>query len=255
MLALLIMAVSLAASPPTPAASPAPASYGPLKEIIRVHSTSLCTEFEMHVNSAIASATRNDQSLAGLVNSLQQPKMGEDLSDNGLRRHRAIVALTTYADALTADWKSGENEVALLRDLAKKTPDPDQKVEIKASADALGGVLWRQRKIARDLDGFIAYLYAEEMRWGDHIQYQSSAALEETTTNDPLLDERERLQQDDTGGLNPSIWTPNPGDAFAAPSDKVLTASAAADFQKMLPDIQTDETTAASHLVKADSSC
>lgn len=254
MLALILMIATLASPQPSPAPSVSPR---PLKEIIRVHSTSLCDEFDSHVNAAIGSATRNDVSISGLIGNLSLPRIGDDLNDNGLRRHRAIDTLAGYADALTADYKSGEAEVRHLRDLANRATDPQQKIEIKASADALGGALWRQKKIARDLDGFIAYLYAEEMRWGDHTQIQAMAAstMESAPGTNPVADERMRLRQDDAGGAHPEIMTALPGDTTAPPDDRVLTKSAAADFKARLPDIVNDESKAAANILLAGDHC
>ncbi|MEO9171074.1 MAG: hypothetical protein ABI282_07190 [Candidatus Baltobacteraceae bacterium] len=253
MLALLLLVATLASPQPSPAPS---ASAGPLKEIIRVHSTTLCDDFDTHVNLAIGSATRNDLSLAGLISNLSSPRIGDDLSDNGLKRHKAIVMLVNYADALTAEWKSGEAEVRRLRELAENASNADQKVAIKASADALGGVLWRQRKIARDLDGFVAYLYAEEMLWGDHTQVQAAMALDpETNPGSAVLEERQRLRQDDINGREAQVWTPLPGEFNGPPDDYALTKGAARDFRESLPGILSDESNAATNIVKAAGHC
>lgn len=253
MLALLLLVATLVSPAPSPAPS---ASAGPLKEIIRVHSTSLCDEFDSHVNAAIGSAVRNDMELAGLITSLSLPQIGDDLNDNGLRRHRAIDSLVAYADALTADYKKGDAEVRRLRELAKNTTDPAQKIAIKASADSLGGALWRQKKIARDLDGFVAYLYMEEMRWGDRSQVQILGATSQDSTpaNNPVLEERQRLSQDGADGP-PMIWTAMPGDDHAPPDDRVLTQNAARDFKSRLGDITTDESNAAANIMKAGERC
>ncbi|MDQ2866109.1 MAG: hypothetical protein M3R51_07755 [Candidatus Eremiobacteraeota bacterium] len=254
MLALVLLIATL--TTPLPSAAPS-ASAGPLKEIIHVHSTSLCDEFDSHINAAIGSATRNDLSLAGLVSSLSLPQTGDDLNDNGLRRHRAIDMLVGYADGLTADYKRGEAEVRYLRDLADRasTSDPQQKVAMRTSADLLGGALWRQRLIARDLDGFVAYLYAEEMRWGDRTQMQGLGAISpEGAIGAALADQRARSYQDDVNG-RADMLSALPGRLSGPADDRMLTRNAARDFKDRLSAITTDESNAAASIVKAGEHC
>lgn len=248
----LLLAVVVALESPQPSPSPS-ASPGPLKEIIRIRSSALCTEFATHVNSAIGSAVRNDISLGSLIDTLRLRRTGDDLMDMGLRRKHAVDKLVEYADAVTKEWKDGEKEVNHLRDLAQKAVDPDEKAELKASADALGGALWRQRKVARDLDGFIAYLYAEEMRRGDHGEWHINDATEDTISNSPGEDHIRAVMARENGAL-PSMWSALPGDYYA-PNDQVLSYRAARDFEERLPEIQRDEGTAAIHLLKANDNC
>ncbi len=249
MLALILITAAALGSPsPAPSASP-----GPLKEIIRIRSSALCSEFATHVNAAIGSAVRNDTALGNLIVTLRSPRNADDLMDMGLRRRNAIDGIVAYADSITKDWKDGEKEVGRLRDLAQKSTDPDEKAELKASADALGGALWRQRKIARDLDGFIAYLYAEEMRLNDHGEWHANEATWDTPSNSPGEDHM-RAQIDAQNGALPSMWSSLPGDLYA-PNDQVLSYRAARDFEQSLPDIARDEGTAATHLLKANDNC
>lgn len=250
MLALLLLVATLGSPQPTPTSS---AVAGPLREIIRVHSTSLCENFDSHVNAAIGAATQSDQSLAGLIQTLGMRSTGDDLNANGLRRRRAIDALVSYADSLTANWKNGEDEVRRLRELAENATDPTQKIAIKASADALGGVLWRQREVARDLDGFVAYLYAEEMRWGDASQGEALGGLTSgSILNDPS---QVRLHQHNPYTGQEEMWTALPGDENQRPDDRILAQSAAGDFKNRLPDILSDESSAAANIIKAGERC
>ena len=250
----LLLAVVVALGSPQPSPSPSPsASPGPLKEIIRIRSSALCNEFATHVNSAIGSAVRNDTSLGNLIDTLRLRQTSDDLMDMGLRREHAVNKLVAYADAVTKEWKDGEQEVSRLRDLAQKAVDPDEKAELKASADALGGALWRQRKVARDLDGFIAYLYAEEMRRGDHGEWHINDSTEDTISNSPGEDHIRAVMARENGAL-PGMWSSLPGDYYA-PNDQVLSFRAARDFEDRLPEIQRDEGTAAIQLLKANDNC
>lgn len=249
-LSVLLLAAALGSPQPSPTAS---ASPGPLKEIIRIRSSAMCTQFATHVNAAIGSTVRNDTSLGNLVVTLKLPRTADDLMDMGLRRRNAIDALVAYADAVTKEWKTGEAEVGQLRQLAQQAADPDEKAELKASADALGGALWRQRKVARDLDGFIAYLYAEEMRRDDHGEWHANLGTFGTPGDSPGIDHA-RAVVDGQAGTLPQLFSSLPGDTYA-PNDQVLAYRAARDFEDRLPEITRDESTAAIHLLKANDNC
>jgi hypothetical protein len=212
-----------------------------LKEIIRIRSTSVCDEFATHVNAAIDSATKNDASLGSLITVLNQKKNSDDLMAMGLRRRRAIDSLSALADSITKEWKDGEAEVTHLRDLAAKATDDQERADLKGSADSLGGVLWRQRKIARDLDGYVAYLYAEEMRQSDDWHVQQS----------------EQIPPGWSGNRHsafPEMMGSLAGDPFA-PTDWTLSVRAARDFTDRLPEIARDEGSAATHLSAANEHC
>ena len=78
-----------------------------------------------------------------------------------------IHHLNTLADAIYKQYRAGEREVNQLRDLAKQATDPEEQAELKAAADALGGALYRQHLMQRDLDGFVNFLYASDMMTSD----------------------------------------------------------------------------------------
>ncbi|HUY11611.1 MAG TPA: hypothetical protein VMV73_05050, partial [Candidatus Dormibacteraeota bacterium] len=152
----MVVALGIAAAPnPIPAASPLPH----LKLIIELHSTSaLCGNFVTHANGAIASDNRNDVALGNVVASLRH----RDINHNILSWERGIQYFNAEAVAINTDWANGEREVNQLRALSATTKDPQEKKSLMDSANALGGALWRQRKIARDLQGFVAQLQGEQ---------------------------------------------------------------------------------------------
>src|SRR5208283_5702596 len=87
-----------------------------------------------------------------------------DLDGSSLDRYSEITQLTALADAIYRQYRSGEAEIGTLRALEAQAADADEKAELKAADDALAGALYRQHLIQRDLDGFVAYLNAADMR-------------------------------------------------------------------------------------------
>lgn len=238
MLAPILVLAILAGGQPSP--SPVP-SAPPLKEIVHVRASAFCTDFAKHANGAIDSATRNDVALGSLITTLR----AKDFDANVIAHRNHVDQLRQIADAITKDWKDGEREVDALRKLADKATDPDEKKELKAGADSLGGALWRQRKIARDLDGFVAYIYARDMATNDESQTQSNMAV--FGTADP---------KDTIRSVAPQMFS-NPG--LANETDLLPTATqatkAAADFESHLPDIVHDEISAAVHVETVSNGC
>ncbi len=241
MLDLVLYVAALTASP-APSATPAPAASASaaagtapvaLKTIVNVRSTTFCEDFAERANAAIGAAMRNDLTIGHTVQALQTGQ----LDGNSLQRRNAIERLSNLADQLYHDWKNGDEQVRRLRALAASATDPQEKQQLKAFADWLGGALWRQRKIGRDLDGFVAYLNARDMMHIDSSQANVNIAL--------------------FGTADPSRATA-PGDSGASqrylppiginydPSDTSQAAAAARDFQRRVPSIVSDELEAAS---------
>src|SRR5579863_3227399 len=138
----LLLAVMTASPLPSPSAEP-------LKTIVTVRSTTFCGEFATHVNNAIGDATRNDENLGKVILTLRASNLGGTDMDRHIERMR----LSSTADSMYREYRAGEDEVNHLRALAKSAKDPQEKADLTASADALGGVLYRQHLIQRDLDG------------------------------------------------------------------------------------------------------
>jgi len=145
-----------AAPPPLVSASPAPA----LKVIANVRSTSRCAEIVTHANSAIGSALNNDVQLQQLITRLRAINLDDG---NLIHRRNGLDALGEFAKNLTQQSRSADDEVKRLRALAEKSTDPQEQKELKAFADALGGALWRQQKVARDLNGYLASVDFQDM--------------------------------------------------------------------------------------------
>lgn len=255
MLSLFGMLLALLVAAP-PAASPAPTATPILTEIVHVRTSPLCSDFSTHANSLIGSATRNDQQLSQLIVAL---RVDDEWTSNDLRRRRRILEYTAYADQITAEWKRGESEAARLRELAKRTTDKDEQAAIVGTADALAGAMWRQRKIARDLDGFIAYLYTEDIA---KIHDGGEAQMNKSVYGnaDPLIAAATGSDGSTAPRVPPSmaqgIWTPGeviPGrDGIP---DTLRAKSAATAFEGELPDVLRDERTAADRVKVASEHC
>jgi hypothetical protein len=238
--------LAMAISNPTP--SPAPH----LKTIITVKASPFCGAFAAHVNSAIGSAVENDQTLGATIVDLRSG----DLSGGPMRRENEIQRLENFSDALYKQYRSGENEVKQLRDLAAKTTDTDEKAEVTAAADALGGALYRQHLVQRDLDGFLAFLNASDMA-------SNRGTGEDFPTADPGASLVQASKQDPPGVGTASYWVPqgymHQSGVLAGqetPQDDVRMANAASDdFQHRLPAILQDEMNAGNHIATAGDHC
>lgn len=238
-----MLAIVLAALTVSPSPSPTPL----LKTIITVKSTPLCGAFEAHTNAAIGSAVQNDQTLGSTILTLRSG----DLGGSGVDRHFEIHRLTSLADSIYKQYRAGLAEVNQLRSLAKQATDPEEQAEMKASADALGGALYRQHLIQRDLDGFVAFLEASDMM------------------TDDIADGPRHPMTLDMPGAAPAettaYWRPSVQNALANPpllvgseslaDDVAMSRAASVDFQGRMPAVMQDEVTAGSHIELAADHC
>jgi len=245
-----MLALLLAVMTASPLPSPTPE---PLKTILTVRSTTFCGEFATHVNNAIGNATRNDENLGKLIQTLRAPNLGGNEMERRLERMR----LNNTADAMYREYRSGEDEVNHLRALAKSATDPEQKADLTASADALGGVLYRQHLIQRDMDGFLAYLDAGEMR----------GSTNDLRLSDEAASPGVHPRSERTGFLAPApYWIPQgvpsnlqqdmllPGDESAT-DDLRMARAASHDFESRLAAIFSDELNAGGHISSASDHC
>lgn len=219
-------------------ASPEPDASGPLKEIGHVKA-SACGAVVVHANSAISAALHDDLVIARTIARMR----ASNLEDNAISRRQALNDLNRLAADLRQSEMQGVGEVKRLRDMAAKSPDPTQKIELKTFADALGGALNRQSKIAADFNGLLAYLdYQEVVTPGqtdaqqfasNSMEFAGSAAR--TTA----------LAADQRAG----------GGSFDHANPNQLLQMAASDFQTRMTDVQSDEAKAADHTEGAVSGC
>jgi len=248
MLDLLVLVAALSSPPaPQPTATPAPV----LIEIVHVRASAACAELVTHANAAIGLATGNDQLLIRTIDGLETNK----LDGNVIEHRNGLDALGNFAQQLNAQSMRGDAEIKRLRAIAAKAPDPQGKAELTAFANWLGGALWRQRKIARDLNGFVATMDAKDMAKPDDAQrgmYQSQGTLLPGNANPPRLLSVDALPIGNEYGIDPVTGLPRdpPG-----PSAGQMAQMAARDFQLRLPEISNDEAMAADHVLGATSGC
>jgi hypothetical protein len=230
----LVVAMLLLDPTPAPSAAQPSVTAAPtvLKEIGRVHS-SVCGSIVVHANSAISSALRNDTTLLATVRRLRYA----DLESSGLALERGIEDLDKFAAQLHDEALHGGSEVDRLRQIARESTDPQRKAELETFADALGGALYRQKRAASDLTGFVAYLEAHEMMKKPDAQMQGGARDDDPGSGTVLTT---RVQQ-------------APGIQRGTPNE--MAAAASSDFAARLQEISVDEGLAADHADAAVSGC
>jgi hypothetical protein len=238
-LELVVLAALMSTGPsPTPGPTPSP-SPAPLHVIAHVVSTSACSAIVAHANNAIGSAISGDVTMVATIRSLRATR----LTGNPIQRRNTLTALGNLAISLDESAVSGSSEVKRLRALAEKSTDAVRKKELKAFADALGGALWRQHKVARDLNGFLDSMDAKDMMTNDEAQNGMNDALFGPTPS--------------PNPFGPAVGPPDGPIAHQIdpPTDDTAAGQAADDFLGRIPDIVTDERTANSHIPGAIAGC
>jgi hypothetical protein len=244
--AALILAV-LPATNPSPNPSPTPA----LKTIANVRSSTRCATIITHANAAISNALSNDQVIGQTISTLRLTNLDDG---NPIHRRNGLQALGDLAKTLMLAARSGDDEVKRLRKLAAESKDPDEAKALKDFADELGGALWSQQKVARDLNGFLAYQDFKDMTTLDESQKQ---AMEGTVgVADPFSGElpKEAQHLNARGQVDntmPPMFGHDPREATATQQAKW----AADDFQSRIPVIMRDENMAAGKVDDAIKGC
>ena len=243
---LVLAAVVAAALSPSPQPSASPA----LKTIVSVKSTTRCAEIITHANTAIGAALANDLLVGRTINTLRFT----DLDDgNPIHRRNGMTALGDMAKTLMQQARSGDDEVKRLRKLAEQTKDPKEAKELKDFADELGGALWRQQTIARDLNGLLAHEdFTDMAAWSESDKNMNMATFGVT---DPFAQLPSDFQPRDSQGhpynpTHPSLGH-DPNEATATQ----YARAAAGDFSARTGDIVHDETNAAQHIDGALAGC
>lgn len=246
MLHVLLLA-ALAASPLPPATpSPAPSASPPptLKVIATVRASTACAEIAAHANSAISSALANDGSLTQTIGALR----AVELDGNEIKHRNGLDALGEYAKTINLQALAGDGEIKRLRKLAAATTDPAKKKELIEFANWLGGAMWRQRKIARDLNGFVATMdYYDMSTWDDSQKNMDVALFGNPDPRPVFIGELAPTTQVRTiyGGVQGGPIAPP---RQQRPTYDAMAQAAAKDFELRLPAISNDESLAASHV-------
>jgi hypothetical protein len=251
MLDLIVLAAALSTvAAPTPQPSPTPA----LKTIASVRASARCADIITHANSAIDKTLNNDLVITQTITALRVYNLDDT---NDIKRRNNLNALGDMAKTLMQQARSGDDEVKRLRDLAKKTKDkdPQEAKALEDFANELGGALWRQQKIARDMNGFLAYVDFHDMaQWSDADKNMNAAVF---GVSDPLAQAPRDFNGINTRSGN-DFWRPTVPHLGHDPTDPTPGQQAkwaADDFQKRIPDIVLDENHAASNVDNALGGC
>ncbi len=215
----------------------------------------LCINVVVHANAAIGAALHNDESLTGSVAYLKTV----DLESNDLKRTQGIHRLEKESTTLRRDAETGLSEITRLRELAKRTTDPNVKAELTAFADALGGALYRQKKAAVDLQRMIVIIEgheslretARDIKQTNEDKFRSRGQLPDATAFD---DNKHGPNINTQAVLN----LPQPTPAGLERIDfhySAIAKEAAKSLEAMVPEILSDESVAAGHTNAAVSGC
>lgn len=253
--ALAAVALALAVMPvPPPAAgspSPAPAAGSGLKTIATVHASARCAAIITHANSAISTTLDNDEVIAETITQLRYTNYDDD---NPMHRYKALHSLGELASKLMTQARAGDDQVKRLRKVAAETKDPQKAAALKSFADQLGGALWKQQALARDLNGFLAYQDFRDMtQFDDSAKAMNQAVygVSDPLARQPVGDVRVIDPHSEGLGAPPAMGhDPN------APTATQQAKAAADDFQNnRIPLILTDENLAAGKIDAAISGC
>jgi hypothetical protein len=234
--------------------SPQPSATPALKTIASVRASARCADIITHANSAIDKTLNNDRVITQTITALRMTNLDDT---NPIKRRNNLNALGDMAKTLMQQSRSGDDEVKRLRDLAKKTKDPDEAKALNQFANELGGALWRQQKIARDMNGFLAYVDFHDMaQWSEADQNLNQSVF---GVSDPLA----QAPRDFNGSTGvrggTGLWRPQApphlGHDPTDPTPGMQAKWAADDFQNRIPDILLDESHAASHVDNALTGC
>ncbi len=242
-----LIAVALPAANPSP--SPAPTSA--LKTIANVRSSTRCASIIMHANGAITSALSNDQVIGQTISTLRLTNLDDG---NPIHRRNGLAALGDLAKSLLQTARSGDDEVKRLRKLASETKDPNEAKALKDFADELGGALWSQQKVARDLNGFLAYTDFRDMSKLDESQKQAmqgTIGVDDPFSGEVPKEEQRYNAQGQVVGNFPPMLGHDPSEATTTQQAKW----AADDFQGRIPLIMNDENDAAGKVDNAINGC
>lgn len=227
------IALAVAALAATVAAAPSPApTPKPLKEIGHVRALGpFCSQVVRHANSVIDTALSNDTRIAFTISDLRTIQ----LDDTTLQKANGLQELMKrYADLHDAAT-AGEAQVKQLRIDADSATDPDQKAALRQLADALGGAVFRQKKLADQLGSYVTY-----------------------ADNHPRLDENDKDRSlTEIMSLQNVFGTPFRGDPrqYVPPTLTELARTAADHFTDDETAIAVDEGTASDRVEPALKGC
>ncbi len=229
----------LALAPAVPSPVPSPMRQKPLSVIGRVRvTTPLCRALLGDALQAVALETDNDHRIASAISTLRT----NDLDSSVIAKAHGAQELTRQFVALRAAAVNGNNVMRRFRDEAKKAPTAEQRASLATFGQALDGALYRQKVLAGDLGGFIAYVDAHEPITKDEHDQDTFDAI--ASENDSRLSARTPFDVRDFG---PTAAVPDPLSTVSKTAGDQLA-------QRALP-LATDESDAATKIDPAFAGC
>jgi hypothetical protein len=260
---------ALAAPAPVASAAPDPVvqaeALAPLREIGRVRArTTFCQAVFDRGGLATLTALNNDASLAATSRYLSHV----ELDDNAFNKPKAVADMQRTYEALMRQAHDAIDESQALRRLADEAPTPEQKAALIAYADAIGGALHRQERVASDYRRFAVYLEAHQpVSWQQQDHENVTATVSPPRPGDFNLKTPGGWQADDwapatgTEGTQypamPAEFDVRPGDprSHVTPRLTDLAKEEAAHLTDIHSNIMDDETHAASTVSAAFGPC
>jgi hypothetical protein len=248
-LAAAITATAIPSPSAAPTGSPQPSPSPGLKTIANVRASARCADIITHANAAIDKTLSNDIVISQTISALRFTNLDDG---NAIHRRNGFTSLGELAKTLMIQARSGDDEVKRLRKIAAASKDTPEGKALKQFADELGGALWRQQKIARDLNGFLAYEDFHDMsQWSEGDQKMNESVF-------GVPDPQEQMPTDFQVRTPNGTWSPMHPHLGHDPNEPTATEyerAAADDFQQRIPDIVLDENQAATRVDNALTGC
>jgi hypothetical protein len=194
---------------------------------------SVCGTLVVHANGAIAAALHDDQVVDRAIERLRSI----DFDSNGPARRNGLAELGRLAVEVQEQSLRGDDELRRLNDLAARL-ETARRDDVRSFGNALGAAFARQRAMAADLAGLVAYFNYRDIR-GD-----------ENPPDDVSRGPSELLGRTAQSSL-PAVRSPY----STAGTPNQMAARAALDLTGRAAGIRADEARAADHSEPAVSGC
>jgi len=154
----LLAALALLGVAPPLKPTPEP-TEAPLREIGRVRATTpLCKTLATRASAAADIAFQDDRTITVTLSTLRTI----DFDKNIIVKSRGTNEFRREYAALRAGAVQGDGEMKKFREALKAVTSDEQRAELSKFADALAGVISRQKKLAEAMGRYLAWLDAQE---------------------------------------------------------------------------------------------
>jgi hypothetical protein len=194
---------------------------------------SVCGTLVVHANGAIAAALHDDQVVDRAIERLRSI----DFDGNGPARRNGLAELNRLALEVQEQSLHGDDELHRLNELAARL-ETSRRDDVRSFGNALGAAFARQRGMAADLAGLVAYFNYRDIRGDENPP--------DDVTRGPS----------DLGGRSALPSVPavrSPYSTLGTPNQ--MAARAALDLTGRAAGIRADEARAAAHSEPAVTGC